>query len=197
MKPAGPLNVGLHATSDAPLKNPMSELRLIQIPLQAALARLGATRPAAIVSAYADNLADVDNRRRTEALTHTVQYGSSVLRLSGRWRDGEREWPQIFLAILGNQQDSVSLRAWAVRCRREYGQELVIFKSARNTLDILFDSGRTEIWPHFTLGTVEKAYERSRGRGRLVFEHAFHVLLEHRRRGGARCIMHYTLQTSC
>jgi hypothetical protein len=44
---------------------------------------------------------------------------------------------------------------------------------------------------------VEKAYERSRGRGRLVFEHAFHVLLEHRRRGGARCITHHTLQTSC
>lgn len=48
----------------------------------------------------------------------------------------------------------------------------MIFKSAGGT-ELLFESGRTEMWPGVSLDLVTKAYKRRRGRGVLMSARAF------------------------
>ena len=138
----------------------------------AAAAQLCELRPAAIVTAQVADLTEMEDQRRFGVLVRSASgAGFHVLCLGGRGQDGDQIWPQRFLAVLGRRAGEAALRAWAVQSRQVYGQEVVIFKSARCT-QLLFESGRTEIWPGFSLDLVTKAYERSRGRGTLTLDRA-------------------------
>lgn len=137
--------------------------------------RLLDRRPVVIISADLDDSGAAENQRRLKSLAQSaLDAGFGVMVLTGRWQDVDRIWSQSFLAVFGVQNNGALLQEWAIRWRQQCGQELVIVK-AHNVTALLFDSGRTEIWPDFGLGMVVKAYERSRGRGRLAFEEAFKI----------------------
>ena len=152
-------------------RRPASRLVPVEVSLETTVARLCERQPAAIVSAQLEDRSSEENQRRFSSLVRSAHgAGIAVLCLGGRWRDGDRTWQQWFLAVFGRRIFEAALRAWALLSRQEYGQEVVIVKSSQNITDLLFDSGRTERWPLFSLDLVTKARQRSQGRGALMLE---------------------------
>jgi len=158
---------------DASPERPASRWVPVEVALETAMARLCGRRPAVIVSAHIEDLTATGNHHRLKLLARSALCaGFAVLYLCGSWHDGNRSWTQWFLAVFGSREREPALRAWVLQARFEFGQEVALFKSSRSTTDLLFDSGRTERWPAFSLELVTKAYQRSRGRGALMLERA-------------------------
>lgn len=119
-----------------------SRLVSVEVPLEAAVARLCERKPARHC------LGASRRPHRDEESTSIGRFGPvdiwrrfPVLCLGGRWRGREtRILPQQFLVALGRWAGEAALRAWGIESRERFGREGGIFESP-GWVEVMFDSG--------------------------------------------------------